>query len=100
MKRQERPGPLSAYDSLIHQGELNDDDHQRTIVKSLQDLFDKISGYRPTEPGFFNKVHIYPAISNLGSIWSLIAEKCIVISMFCCVGNQFSSKGFWPIVSL
>ncbi|XP_071800779.1 AFG1-like ATPase [Asterias amurensis] len=56
VKRQERPGPLSAYDNLIHQGELNDDDHQRTIVKSLQDLFDKISGYRPTEPGFFNKL--------------------------------------------
>ncbi len=58
VKRQERPGPLSAYDSLIQQGELNDDAHQRTIVKSLQDLFDKISGYRPAEPGFFKKVRI------------------------------------------
>ncbi|XP_022089927.1 AFG1-like ATPase isoform X2 [Acanthaster planci] len=56
VKHEERAGPLAAYDCLIRQGELAEDAYQRTIVKKLQELFDKIAGYRPAEPGFFQKM--------------------------------------------
>ncbi|XP_038048119.1 AFG1-like ATPase [Patiria miniata] len=56
VRQDERAGPLAAYDSLIHQGELTEDAYQRTIVQELQGLFDKIAGYQPAEPSFFWKM--------------------------------------------
>ena len=38
-------GPLNEYDKRVRDGKLRDDDHQRTIVQSLQDLHDMLTDY-------------------------------------------------------
>lgn len=51
-------GPLDEYDERVHSGRLRDDDHQRTIVQSLQDLHDMLKDYHAP-----NVVH--PTIESL-----------------------------------
>ncbi|KAB8616653.1 hypothetical protein FH972_025987 [Carpinus fangiana] len=38
-------GPIAEYDERVSSGKLRDDEHQRTIVQSLQDLHDMLADY-------------------------------------------------------
>lgn len=40
-------GPLQEYDFRVQSGRLRDDEHQRTLVQSLQDLHDELLRYVP-----------------------------------------------------
>ncbi|KAG8531547.1 uncharacterized protein KY384_003177 [Bacidia gigantensis] len=42
-------GPLDEYERRIHCGQLRDDEHQRTIVQTLQDLHDMLIDYEAPE---------------------------------------------------
>ena len=39
-------GPLNEYDKRVRDGRLREDEHQRTIVQTLQDLHDMLLDYR------------------------------------------------------
>jgi predicted ATPase len=41
-------GPIAEYDARVDSGRLRDDEHQRSIIKNLQDLHDMLAGY--TQP--------------------------------------------------
>ncbi|KAF9914477.1 hypothetical protein BX616_008223 [Lobosporangium transversale] len=61
-------GPMAVYNELIGQGSLKEDDFQRTIIETLQDLHDRLMKYNPEpivrdgkvapekERGFFSKL--------------------------------------------
>ncbi|XP_077977398.1 AFG1-like ATPase [Glandiceps talaboti] len=49
-------GPLKYYISLVKKGELKADPYQKKIVRHLQSLHDRIEGYEPTQPGFWDKM--------------------------------------------
>ncbi|KAK3719275.1 ATPase [Vermiconidia calcicola] len=53
-----RTGPIAEYDARVHSGRLRDDDHQRTLIQSLQDLHDALMKYTP------QKV-VHPTIESL-----------------------------------
>ncbi|KAG9672428.1 hypothetical protein KCU76_g16712, partial [Aureobasidium melanogenum] len=40
-------GPVAEYDRRVKSGVLKDDQHQRTIIESLQDLHDMLANYNP-----------------------------------------------------
>ncbi|THY88316.1 hypothetical protein D6C92_07689 [Aureobasidium pullulans] len=40
-------GPVAEYDRRVNAGVLRDDQHQRTIIESLQDLHDMLANYNP-----------------------------------------------------
>ncbi|KAF9118133.1 hypothetical protein BGW39_001459 [Mortierella sp. 14UC] len=40
-------GPMSVYEDLIAQGSLKEDDFQRTIIETLQEMHDRLKGYNP-----------------------------------------------------
>ncbi|KAJ5197730.1 uncharacterized protein N7498_006847, partial [Penicillium cinerascens] len=42
-------GPLMEYDARIGQGRLQDDPHQRQIIKRLQDLYEELKTYDPPQ---------------------------------------------------
>ncbi|KAF8306456.1 AFG1-like ATPase [Clavulina sp. PMI_390] len=42
----QEPSPTSRYHELVERSILRDDAHQRTIIKILQDLHDKLDGYK------------------------------------------------------
>ncbi|KAK5018499.1 ATPase [Cryomyces antarcticus] len=39
-------GPIAEYEERVHSGRLRDDEHQRTIIQSLQDLYDMLAHYK------------------------------------------------------
>ncbi|KAJ4370878.1 palmitoyltransferase akr1 [Didymella sp. IMI 355093] len=41
-------GPIAEYDARVESGRLRDDEHQRSIIKNLQDLHDMLANY--TQP--------------------------------------------------
>ncbi|KAK5111655.1 hypothetical protein LTR62_004760 [Meristemomyces frigidus] len=43
----DRGGPLKEYDRRVKQGKLRDDEHQRMLIQSLQDLHDELMKYDP-----------------------------------------------------
>lgn len=62
-------GPLAEYDARVANGRLRDDEHQRGIIKSLQDLHDELKKYKappvihpsidslqPEEASFFGRI--------------------------------------------
>ncbi|KAL8779812.1 MAG: hypothetical protein Q9194_001237 [Teloschistes cf. exilis] len=51
-------GPLDEYDERVHSHRLRDDEHQRTIVQSLQDLHDMLADYRAPDV-------VHPSIESL-----------------------------------
>lgn len=40
-------GPIAEYDRRVQIGHLRDDEHQRTLIQSLQDLHDNLAKYEP-----------------------------------------------------
>nr|POE54400.1 protein afg1 [Quercus suber] len=40
-------GPIAEYDERVRSGRLRNDQHQRTLIQSLQDLHDMLLGYTP-----------------------------------------------------
>jgi protein AFG1 len=42
-------GPIAEYDARVQSGRLRDDEHQRTLIQSLQDLHDVLTHYNPPE---------------------------------------------------
>ncbi|GAB7339718.1 hypothetical protein MBLNU457_6287t2 [Dothideomycetes sp. NU457] len=40
-------GPLAEYDQRVKEGRLRNDDHQRNLISSLQDLHDMLVKYKP-----------------------------------------------------
>ncbi|KAI9719358.1 MAG: hypothetical protein M1828_006259 [Chrysothrix sp. TS-e1954] len=42
-------GPIQEYDHRIYNGRLRDDDHQRMIIQTLQDLHEMLADYDPPE---------------------------------------------------
>ncbi|MCJ1277308.1 Palmitoyltransferase zdhhc13 [Puttea exsequens] len=51
-------GPLDEYDERVHSRRLRDDDHQRMIVQSLQDLHDMLKDYNAPKV-------VHPTIESL-----------------------------------
>ncbi|KAL8700704.1 MAG: hypothetical protein Q9224_000840 [Gallowayella concinna] len=51
-------GPLDEYDERVHSHRLRDDEHQRTIVQSLQDLHDMLADYQAPKV-------VHPSIQSL-----------------------------------
>ncbi|KAL2050536.1 hypothetical protein ABVK25_009205 [Lepraria finkii] len=51
-------GPLDEYDERVHSRQLRDDDHQRGIVQSLQDLHDMLKDYHAPKV-------VHPTIESL-----------------------------------
>lgn len=51
-------GPIAEYDARVASGRLRNDDHQRTLVQSLQDLHDRLLTYKPPKV-------IHPTIESL-----------------------------------
>ncbi|MCJ1479341.1 Palmitoyltransferase zdhhc13 [Lambiella insularis] len=51
-------GPLDEYDERVHSHLLRNDDHQRGLVQSLQDLHDMLAEYTPPKI-------VHPSISSL-----------------------------------
>lgn len=49
-------GPKAAYQSMTELDLLKRDQHQVLLVEKLQELFNRIRGYQPYKPGFFEKV--------------------------------------------
>ncbi|KAK2144144.1 hypothetical protein LSH36_782g05063 [Paralvinella palmiformis] len=47
LNQKESGGPLSFYDSKVETGEIQFDDHQRNVVQTLQDLYEKTKDYQP-----------------------------------------------------
>jgi len=70
-------GPLDEYDERVDTGRLRDDEHQRGIVESLQDLHDMLSHYKPPKV-------IHPTIESLQP-----QKKSIMSSLF---GRKQSNK--------
>ncbi|KAF2850472.1 hypothetical protein T440DRAFT_89351 [Plenodomus tracheiphilus IPT5] len=63
----ETHGPMAEYDARVESGRLRDDEHQRNIIKNLQDLHDMLKDYsqppvqqptieslQPAKRGFFS----------------------------------------------
>jgi len=48
-------GPLEVYQSRIESGQLMVDDHQNQAILQLQDRYDSIRGYEPSQRGLFSK---------------------------------------------
>ncbi|KAK5074981.1 ATPase [Lithohypha guttulata] len=42
-------GPLKEYNERVHNGRLREDEHQRTIIENLQDLYETLAEYNPPE---------------------------------------------------
>lgn len=42
-------GPLKEYNERVHSRKLREDEHQRTIIENLQDLYETLSEYTPPE---------------------------------------------------
>ena len=65
-------GPLDEYDERVHSRSLRDDEHQRTIIQTLQDLHDMLADYQPPKV-------IHPTIESLKpasrSLFSLFRPK-------------------------
>ena len=66
-------GPLDEYDSRVSAGQLRDDEHQRTIVQTLQDLHDMLIDYHAPKV-------VHPSIDSMkpskrGFISSLFQAK-------------------------
>ncbi|KAL8825747.1 MAG: hypothetical protein Q9191_004220 [Dirinaria sp. TL-2023a] len=53
-------GPLDEYDERVHSHQLRDDEHQRGIVQSLQDLHDMLKEYQAPRV-------VHPSIESLRS---------------------------------
>ena len=51
-------GPLNEYDQRVNSRQLREDEHQRTIVQSLQDLHDMLKEYQPPKV-------VHPSIESL-----------------------------------
>ncbi|GAB7362972.1 hypothetical protein MBLNU230_g3267t1 [Neophaeotheca triangularis] len=51
-------GPLAEYDARVGSGRLRDDEHQRTLIQSLQDLHDGLVDYDPPKV-------VQPSMENL-----------------------------------
>ena len=51
-------GPLDEYDERVQSHQLRDDEHQRTIVQTLQDLHDMLRDYRAPKV-------VHPSIESL-----------------------------------
>ncbi|KAL1924910.1 uncharacterized protein VTP21DRAFT_4564 [Calcarisporiella thermophila] len=53
-------GPMAKYNGLVAAGVVNNDNHQRSIVKALQDLYNELKSYEPstapTSSSLFNKL--------------------------------------------
>lgn len=63
-------GPLDEYDERVHAGKLRDDDHQRTIVQSLQDLHDMLKDYHAPKV-------VHPSIESLK-----LPSRSLISSLF------------------
>lgn len=42
-------GPLKEYNERVHSRKLREDEHQRTIIENLQDLYETLAEYEPPE---------------------------------------------------
>ena len=52
-------GPLGLFDSLVNDGKLQHDPHQRRIVQDLHKLYVDLNGYTPGPAGLISKVRCY-----------------------------------------
>ena len=66
-------GPLNEYDSRVQSGSLREDEHQRTIVQTLQDLHDMLQDYQAPQVVHPTIESLMPARQSL--IGSLFAPK-------------------------
>ena len=63
-------GPLDEYNERVHSRKLTDDEHQRTIVQTLQDLHDMLKDYHPPKVAHPSMESPKPSpLSFLGSIF-------------------------------
>lgn len=42
-------GPLNVYQNRVASGEFKADEHQKNVVKALQQLFDQVDSYEPSQ---------------------------------------------------
>ena len=69
-------GPLDEYDARVRAGKLKDDEHQRGIVQSLQDLHDMLIDYQAPKVVRPNIESLKPATQSLlGSIFHRKAPR-------------------------
>ena len=47
---------VNIYDDLVKQNVLKNDNHQRSVIKNLQELSEDIRDYKPHNLGFLDKV--------------------------------------------
>ncbi len=66
-------GPIAEYDRRVREGRLRDDEHQRMLIQSLQDLHDDLLSYNPLKI-------VHPTIESLqpkkrGFLGALLGSK-------------------------
>lgn len=63
-------GPLAEYDGRVKSGRLREDEHQRSLIQSLQDLHDTLMRYKPPKVVMPTLESLQPAKKSfLGSIF-------------------------------
>ncbi|KAI9710234.1 MAG: Palmitoyltransferase zdhhc13 [Bogoriella megaspora] len=68
-------GPLEEYGERVYAGRLREDEHQRTIIQSLQDLHESLAEYRPPKVIHPTVESLKPRRSLLGSLFHPGSKK-------------------------
>ena len=86
-------GPKVAYQSLIEQKVLMNDENQYLLIEKLDELFHRIKGYHPHKPGVLSKVCcIYILLKYNQDANTLLNPKENVVYSMCLLPMEFPAK--------